>query len=85
MRKSIIFGALAALLGLAVAAQASGKDGSAMSDTNNATQQRTADSAVAAADRSEPRDGKQDVGKRHGDNDRDGGREGRERASADRD
>jgi hypothetical protein len=80
----MIFGALAALLGLAAVAQASGDDRSVMPPAGQVTQERTTDGRDSVHDRSERREHAREAGERHGD-DREGRDEGRERERHDRD
>lgn len=84
MRKTIIFGALAALLGLTAVAQASDDNRSAMRQADQVTQERSADGRSSDYDRYERRENARDMRENH-DNDRDGHHQGRERHRQDRD
>ena len=84
MKKTIIFGALAALLGLAAVAQASDDDRSYLPGAGQMTQERTTD-GYADHDRYERREHARDLREDRDEDDRDGHRQGRERHRRDRD
>ncbi|MDO8875299.1 MAG: hypothetical protein Q8M24_08445 [Pseudolabrys sp.] len=84
MRKTIIFGALAALLGLAAVAQASDDDRSFTTGAGQVAQERTTDGRDSDHDRYERREHARDMRENH-DDDRDGHHRGRERHRRDRD
>lgn len=67
MRKTIIFGALAALLGFAAAAQASDDTRSMMSGSDQVTQERATDGRGSDHDRNEQRDYARDMRENHDD------------------
>lgn len=83
MRKTIILGALAALLGFAAAAQASDDDRSFTTGAGQAAQERMSDDRYADHDRYERREHARN--ERDNDDDRDGRHEGRERHRQNRD
>ena len=85
MKKTIIFGALAALLGLAAVAQASDDDRSFGAGAGQMTQERTTDGRFSDHDRYERREHARDLREDRDDDDRDGHRQGRERHRQDRD
>jgi hypothetical protein len=84
MQKTIIFGALAALLGFAAAAQASDDDRSLTTGAGQVAQERMSDGRYADHDRYERREHARNERDNH-DDDRNGHREGRERNRQDRD
>ena len=84
MRKTIIFGALAALLGLAATAQASDDGRSFTMKAGQVAQERATDGSDSDHDRYERREHTRDMRENH-DDDRNGHNEGRERHRRDRD
>jgi hypothetical protein len=84
MRKTIIFGALAALLGFAAAAQASDDDRSFTTGAGQVTQEHSTDGRYADHDRNERREHARNERDDH-DEDREGHNQGRERHRQDRD
>ncbi len=84
MRKTIIFGALAALLGLAAVAQASDDDRSFTTRTGQVAQDSATDGSDADHDRYERREHARDMRTNH-DDDSDGDHQSRERHRRDRD
>lgn len=71
MRKTIIFGALAALLGLAAVAQASDDDGRFMPGAGLVVQERMTDGRDSNHDRYEQREHARDMRGDHGNGDND--------------
>jgi len=84
MRKTIIFGALAALLGFAAAAQASDDTRSMVSGSDQVTQERTTDGRDTDHDRNERRDHARDMRENHNDG-RESHHQGREQNHQSRD
>ncbi len=85
MKKTIIFGALAALLGLAAVAQASDDDRSYLPGAGQMTQERTTDGRVLDHDRYERREHTRDLREDRDNDDRDGHHQDREWHRRDRD
>lgn len=81
MQKTIIFGALMALLGLAAVAQASDDDRS-VPQAGQVTQERTTDGRDSARDRDDRREHAREAGEKHAD-DREDHNEARERHNRD--
>lgn len=84
MRKTIIFGALAALLGFMATAQASDNDRTFVPGAAQTAKERMTDGRYADHDRYERREHARDMREDH-DDDRDDRYEGRERHRSDRD